>query len=303
MQSKQGKEISRVNEKIGRKFLAASSSEGKSIRKIDSGKNLFSEVDFIKFWQTKLAASPFNGLQSDDLLVIHLFFKLFKCFILSDATLFDSWLEALGWKKVVSTCVAQPTWIRGEDCSELSAMCTSEDSPTILKVQNFNSAMLEGYLFPLILPWYSTEEFVDRKVALISAPNEDSIKDAVFHFPFMEMKLGKLEHSPVLSKDLDANKIPEGPFFISTLAIWNEKQTLNYEENRDILNILNSEDIELPPIVLQNYTRLKSSLEQYFDLNSAIFAAFQLTILPWIKHCKNEIYADQIMQNMRAVYG
>lgn len=303
-QVQQSKELGRVNEKIGRKFLAATSSS-KELRKVDSGKNQMQETEFILQWQSRLTDTTFYDLGFDDLLALHLFFKYFKCFIVQDADLFDSWAATLGWQRLSQMCVAEPSWYKSDQCVALQSFVNTEDSPSILKIANFNNALPEGYLFPLVLPWLQKEEFVDRKLVLVTAPGSlDGLKESAQYFPVLNTTNGKLDPSPILtSRQNTGAQIPSTPFFISTLSIWPSEMKPLFQDNREILNLLEGQNIDLPPAILRTYTQFRAMLEVYYDQHSAILTAFQLIVQPWIQYCQNEIYAEQIMQNLRVVYG
>lgn len=303
MQVQQNSELSRVNEKIGRKFLAATSSS-KNLRKVDSGKNQMPEYEFIIHWQNRLSDTTFNNLGTDDLLAIHLFFKHFKCFIVQDADLFDTWAATLGWQRLSQMCVAEPTWYKSDQCIALQNFVNTEDSPHVLKIVNFNNALPEGYLFPLVLPWLQKDEFVDRKLILITSPgSNEGLKESAQYFPVLNSTNGKLDPSPILAKQHNLSTPANTPFFISTLSVWPTEMTPMFQDNREILNLLEAQNIELPPAILRTYTQVRAMLEIHYDQHSAILTAFQLIVQPWIQYCQSEIYAEQIMQNLRVVYG
>lgn len=302
--AKQFKELSRVNEKIGRKFLSVTSTDSKSVRKIDAGKSRIEEIEFVQYWQSKLARTPFENLQIDDLLAAHIFFKLFPCFILNDSMLFDSWTGSLGWSQFCKTTVAEPIWLKSEDCRELTNFVITDEAPTVLKIAQFNSAIPDGYLLPNAVAWLSTEEFVDRKLVLVAANEDESaLGEVAARFPFMMSRYGRLEPGPVVAQRPPVSSVSDDKLLISTLAIWAPKKVESLESNRDILSVLKSLDLEIPPVVLLNFSKLREAYAEVFDPSSALLAAFQLTIYPWLRYCANEIHAEQISQNLKVLYG
>lgn len=300
----QNREMGRINEKIGRKFLGATGQSGKGVRKIDAGKNRIPEEDFVFFWMSKLSGTPFATIQFDDLLATHLFFKAFRCIILQDSALYDSWLSAMGWKKFLHTAAADPSWIKRESCIDLETFCSIEDAPNVFKILNFNSALVEGYLLPNVLPWMDREEFIDRKIALIATPDEEgALKEAVQHFPCMLSLNGRLESSPVRKNHQQPTYNPKTDVFISTLVIWHIDAPADTASISELLNALGGSDVQLPPAVLSMFSQLLTNLQVYFDHNSSMLTAYQFVIMPWLKLCKSEIFAEQVNQNMKVIYG
>lgn len=251
------------------------------------------------------------SLDHTQAIIYHTIFLESPIVFIENYALFETWINAIGWKDGVMNFVASPSWISESDWSDgVNFLLDNNSEIRIVVIHNFDVALVRAYLMPVLhkLSLRNTSNTAMSKIVLVSSePNilleyQDLLQygSSINHEDYRRLDVGLRRFGTFINGSRPNNK-SDASFFVplKTLMSWKSEGYL--QERLD--SIWRASGINFPSIQKNLSAILNESLGKKISKEEALLASIYHTSRGWVeaKHGPNE--ADDFFELVRLEAG